>query len=214
MATFFNLDPRVVLAIGAALVLLGLALAFWGRGIWRRIMALIGMVLGGIIGFIAGYAIGGFTVGGYTISPYVLGLILSLIGALIGTLLFAKLVNIALALVIGLAAAALVFFSLGASTGTATLADARVIGAIIAFVVVFALSYYFIEELLAILTAAIGGGLLGFGVGIPLGPAGRSSGCASSPGGCRARRGCRGGEFRGETGPSASTQDRSGLTAA
>src|SRR5206468_2745418 len=106
MATFFSLDPRVVLAIGAALVLLGLALAFWGRGIWRRIMALIGMVLGGIIGFIAGYAIGGFTVGGYTISPYVLGLILSLIGALIGTLLFAKLVNIALALVIGLAAAA------------------------------------------------------------------------------------------------------------
>src|SRR5437867_2369612 len=173
MATFFNLDPRVVLAIGAALVLLGLALAFWGRGIWRRIMALIGMVLGGIIGFIAGYAIGGFTVGGYTISPYVLGLILSLIGALIGTLLFAKLVNIALALVIGLAAAALVFFSLGASTGTATLADARVIGAIIAFVVVFALSYYFIEELLAILTAAIGGALLGFGVYILLWPGGR-----------------------------------------
>ena len=172
MATFFNLDPRVVLAIGAALVLLGLALAFWGRGIWRRIMALIGMVLGGIIGFIAGYAIGGFTVGGYTISPYVLGLILSLIGALIGTLLFAKLVNIALALVIGLAAAALVFFSLGASTGTATLADARVIGAIIAFVVVFALSYYFIEELLAILTAAIGGALLGFGVYILLWPGG------------------------------------------
>src|SRR2546422_105066 len=90
MATFFNLDPRVVLAIGAALVLLGLALAFWGRGIWRRIMALIGMVLGGIIGFI----------------------------------------------------------------------------------VVFALSYYFIEELLAILTAAIGGALLGFGVYILLWPGG------------------------------------------
>src|SRR2546426_10726145 len=119
MATFFILDPRVVLAIGAALVLLGLALAFWGRGIWRMIMALIGMVLGGIIGFIAGYAIGGFTVGGYTISPYVLGLILGLIGALIGTLLFAELVKIALALVIRLAAAAPVFFSPGRPTGTA-----------------------------------------------------------------------------------------------
>src|SRR5881409_504264 len=127
MATFLSLDPRVVLAIGAALVLLGLALAFWGRGIWRRIMALIGMALGGIIGFIAGFAIGGFTVGGYAISPYALGLILGLIGALIGSILFVKLVNIALALIVGLAAAAIVFFSLGPSSG-ATLADARVIG--------------------------------------------------------------------------------------
>src|SRR3989442_10628054 len=114
MATFFSLDPRVVLAIGAALVLLGLALAFWGRGIWRRIMALIGMVLGGIIGFIAGYAIGGFTVGGDTISPYLLGLILRLIGALIGTLLFSKLVKIGLAVVLGFVADALAVFFLGA----------------------------------------------------------------------------------------------------
>src|SRR3989442_5769301 len=110
MATFFSLDPRVVLAIGAALVLLGLALAFWGRGIWRRIMALIGMVLGGIIGFIAGYAIGGFTVGGYTISPYVLGLILSLIGAPISTLPFAALAYIALTLAIPRAAASVLVF--------------------------------------------------------------------------------------------------------
>ena len=51
------LDPTIAVAVGAALVVLGLAFAFWGRGIWKRIMALIGMILGGVLGFIAGFTV-------------------------------------------------------------------------------------------------------------------------------------------------------------
>src|SRR2546428_7828684 len=51
------LDPTIAVAVGAALVVLGLAFAFWGRGIWKRIMALIGMILGGGLGFVAGDAL-------------------------------------------------------------------------------------------------------------------------------------------------------------
>jgi hypothetical protein len=69
--------------------------------------------------------------------------------------------NIALALVMGLLAAALVFFAFGTPTGTA---DPQVIGAIVAFIVVFAVSYYFIEELLGLVTAIIGGILVAIGM--------------------------------------------------
>ena len=41
----FGLDPTLAYVIGGALAVVGLALAFWGRGIWKMIMALIGMVL-------------------------------------------------------------------------------------------------------------------------------------------------------------------------
>jgi hypothetical protein len=168
---FFGLEPTVALAIGAGLTVLGVALAFWGRGIWRRIMTLIGMILGGLLGFVGGFAIGGITIGGYSISPYILGLILSLIGGLIGSILFAKLMNIALAMVIGGLAGGIVFFSFGAPSGTA-LGDARLIGAIVTFIAVFAISYYFIEELLGVITAAIGGLLVGAGAYIILWPGG------------------------------------------
>ena len=159
MATFFGLDPTVALAIGAILIVLGLALALWGRGIWRFLMTLIGMALGSILGFIIGYAIGG----------YLLGLVISLIGATIGSILFGKLVKIALAFVVGLLAAGIVFFAFGAPSGTG-LGDTRAIAAILAFIVVFAIAYYFIEELLGFITAVIGGVLLALGVYIVLGP--------------------------------------------
>jgi len=104
------LDPTIAVAVGAALVVLGLAFAFWGRGIWKRIMALIGMILGGVLGFIAGYAL---------LNGYIGGLVLALVGAFLGSILFWRLMNIALALVMGLLAAALVFFAFGTPTGTA-----------------------------------------------------------------------------------------------
>jgi len=154
----FGLDPTLAYVIGGALAVVGLALAFWGRGIWKMIMALIGMVLGGVLGFIIGFALGG----------YLLGLILGLVGAVIGSILFGKLVKIALALVMGLLAAGVVFLALGAPTGTG-LGDTRVIAAIVSFLIVFALAYYFIEELIGVITAIIGGLLVALGVYIVLG---------------------------------------------
>lgn len=158
MATPLGLDPTLALGIGAALIVLGLALAFWGRGIWRFIMAIIGAALGSILGFIIGFAIAG----------YLLGLGLSFVGAFIGSILFGKLVKIGLALVMGLLAAGIVFLALGAPTGTG-LGDARMIAAIVALLIVFAISYYFIEELIGFITALIGGLLLGLGAWIILG---------------------------------------------
>src|SRR2546426_926460 len=57
----FGLDPTLAYVIGGALAVVGLALAFWGRGIWKMIMALIGMVLGGVLGVITAI-IGGLLV--------------------------------------------------------------------------------------------------------------------------------------------------------
>ncbi len=154
----FGLDPTIAYVIGGVLAVLGLALAFWGRGIWKVVMAIIGMALGSILGFLVGFAIGG----------YLLGLGLGLVGAFLGSILFGKLVKIALALVMGLLAAGAVFLAVGAPSGTG-LGDTRVIAAIAAFLVVFALAYYFIEEVIGFITALIGGLLLALGVYIVLG---------------------------------------------
>lgn len=158
MANVLGLDPTVSLAIGGVLVVLGLAMAFFGRGIWQVLMALIGAVLGAVLGYLIGFLVGG----------NLIGIILSFVGGLLGAVLFGKVVKIALALVMGILAAALVFVLLGSPTGV-TLGDARTIIAIVAFFVVFALSYYFIDELIGIITAAIGGLLTALGVYVILG---------------------------------------------
>src|SRR3972149_3189873 len=147
-----EIDPSLAVFIGAALALVGLALAFWGRSIVARVMAMIGAAIGSILGFLLGVAIAG----------YVGGLILALVGGFIGSLLFGKLVKIGLALVMGLLAAGLVF----------------------------AVAYYFIEEVLGIVTAIIGGILLALGAYILLGPnSGTTAGAAGlvvfPPGGVR-----------------------------
>jgi len=69
----------------------------------------------------------------------------------------------------GLLAAGLIFIAFGVPQVTG-LGDTRVVGAIVALFVVFAISYYFIEEILGIITAIIGGILLGLGMYLLLGP--------------------------------------------
>src|SRR3989337_2683372 len=109
MAAPLGLDPNLALAIGGVLIVLGLALAFWGREIWRMLMAIIGAALGGILGFLLGAGISG--------GSSLLALGLSLVGALIGSILFGWLVKIALALVLGLLAAGVVLVVFGAPSG-------------------------------------------------------------------------------------------------
>ena len=156
------LDPSIVWAIAGILVVVGLAFAFFGRGILRSLMAIIGAVLGGVIGFLAG----AFLVSG---GSSLLAIGLGLVGSFIGFILFWKLVKIGFALALGVLAAALVFIAFGTPTGTGA-GDSRVIAAIVAFLVVFAIAYYFIEELIGIITALIGGILVGAGAYLFLGP--------------------------------------------
>src|SRR2546428_11497291 len=144
-----NLDPNLVLVLAGILVVLGLVLAFFGRGILKKILGFIGMILGGVIGYLGGSAISGGS--GY------LALGLGLVGAFIGLILFWKLVKIGFALALGILAAALVFLSFGPPASPTGAGDSRVIAAIVAFLIVFGISYYFIEELIGIITAIIGG---------------------------------------------------------
>src|SRR6267143_2526031 len=104
-----NLDPNIVLAIAGILVVLGLALAFFGRGILKKIIGIIGMILGGVLGYLGGSVISSGR--GY------LAIGLALVGAFIGLILFWKLVKIGFALALGILAAALVFLSFGTPSG-------------------------------------------------------------------------------------------------
>src|SRR2546427_260015 len=89
-------SPEIRYLLAAILILTGLALAFWGHGLWATVMSLIGALLGSVVGYLFGAALGGDLT----------GLILAIVGAVIGSILFAKLVTVALALLVGLLAAA------------------------------------------------------------------------------------------------------------
>lgn len=157
----FTIDPTVALAIGGILAVIGLVFAFFGRGVWSVLMAIIGSALGAILGYLFGVAIGG--------PSGLLAIGLAFVGGLIGGFLFGKIVKIALALVMGILAAALVFVAFGTPTSGIGIGDLRTIAAVIAFFVVFAISYYFVDELIAIITSIIGGLLVALGTYIILG---------------------------------------------
>src|SRR5467141_798929 len=147
-----NFGPEVTYILAAILIITGLALAFYGHGLWTTVMSMIGALLGSAVGFLFGAALGGM----------VAGLILALVGAVIGSILFTKLVKVALAFLVGLLAAAVVYGLLGGSARfTEGQLDSALIGALL---VVIAISYYFIDDIIGIITAAIGGLLLALGL--------------------------------------------------
>src|SRR5438132_10421496 len=150
-----NFGPEVTYILAAILIVTGLALAFYGHGLWATVMSMIGALLGSAVGFLFGAALGGI----------VIGLILALVGAVIGSILFTKLVKVALAFLVGLLAAAVVYGLLGGQARfTEGSLDAALVGALLVLIVVFAISYYFIDDIIGIITAAIGGLLLALGL--------------------------------------------------
>src|SRR3970282_471872 len=133
------LGPEATLIIGVILVVTGLALAFWGHGIWSSLMSLIGALIGSAVGYLFGAALAG---------GYLAGLLLAAVGAIIGSILFTKLVKVALAFLVGILAAALVYTALGGSAVfVAGQLDARLIVALLVLLLVFAPAYYFIDDL-------------------------------------------------------------------
>src|SRR5467141_1413849 len=91
-----NFGPEVTYILAAILIITGLALAFYGHGLWTTVMSMIGALLGSAVGFLFGAALGGL----------VAGLVLALVGAVIGSILFTEIVKVALAFVVGLLEAA------------------------------------------------------------------------------------------------------------
>ncbi|HLQ42256.1 MAG TPA: hypothetical protein VK189_05320 [Thermoplasmata archaeon] len=148
-------SPEIRYLLAGILILTGLALAFWGHGLWATVMSLIGALLGAVVGYLFGAALGGD----------VAALILAIVGAVIGSILFTKLVKVALAFLVGLLAGAAVYGVLGGRAQfTAGQLDAPLIAAILVLIVVFGISYYYIDDIIGIITAAIGGLLLALGL--------------------------------------------------
>ena len=151
------LAPSAFVIIGVLLIAVGLALAFFGRKAWTPFMSLIGAVLGGSVGYFVGvyYAPGGFLV----------PMALALIGSVLGSVLFNYLVKIALALIAAGVPAALVYLSLAPNpVADQSAQDTRVIVAILVLLVGFAITYYFVEEVIGVVTALVGVFLVGAGV--------------------------------------------------
>lgn len=138
-----NTSPEVLLLIGVAVLVLGFVLAFAGRLAWRPVMGFIGAVLGGLFGFVFGTAVGGVFV----------GLLVSMLGAVIGGMMFAFLMEIGLGVVAGF----LTYIVASALTGS------FIVSAVLAGVV-FVLTIVFVEEAIGIVTAVVGGLLVGIGL--------------------------------------------------
>src|SRR3989454_83030 len=105
-------SPEIRYLLAAILILTGLALAFWGHGLWATVMSMIGALLGAVVGYLFGAALGGDLT----------GLILAIVGAVIGSILFTKLVKVA---TLTAALAGLGVFALGAFMQTAALRRKR-----------------------------------------------------------------------------------------
>lgn len=130
----------ITLLLGLVLLGVGLLLAFFGRAMWESMMAIIG----GFIGWFLAYFFATYIMGW----EWWMAIIVGFVGGMLGSWIFGALVEVALALIVAILAGGLVYILGGA---------AWVIPAIIIFVIVFALSYYFMDDLIAIVTALIGG---------------------------------------------------------
>ena len=147
------LDPTILTVLGGILALVGLLLAFVGRKMWTPFMSLVGAIIGGALGYILGAVFFGNNV----LAAGLLGLI----GSVLGSILFNYLVKIALALIAAAIPAGLAYYGLG---GSGTAQDTAVIAAILVLLAFFAIAYYFVEELIGVVTSLVGGALLGVGV--------------------------------------------------
>jgi len=150
VAAFTIGAPEILMIIAALLILIGIALAFRGRKLWAGLMSIIGAVIGGTLGYLFGMLI----------NDWITALILSMVGAFIGSLLFGYIVKIALAFVTALLLAGLAYIAMGPGMSQ----DLRIVLAAILLLVVYAIAYWFIQEIIAFVTALLGGILVGVGI--------------------------------------------------
>lgn len=138
-----NTSPELLLLIGLVVLCLGFVLALAGRVAWKHVMSFVGGAIGGIMGFVFGTAMGGLLV----------GLIVSMLGAVIGSALFVFLAQLGLGVVAGL----LTYIVASVVVGNAIVS---VMLAGIAFVV----TIVFIQQAIGVVTAVVGGLLVGIGL--------------------------------------------------
>jgi drug/metabolite transporter (DMT)-like permease len=128
----------------------GLTLGFLGRAIWGRLMTLVGIILGAAIGYNVGALI----------IPGLPALALALVGAILGSMVFSWLVEVALA---GMAGALALYVTYRSFLEYVSPDDALIVG-ILSMLVVFSLTFYYMERLMSYVTALIGAVLAGVGL--------------------------------------------------
>ena len=136
-------NEELLLIAAVVFVIIGVFLALVGRRIWKHVMSLIGAVIGGLLGFTIGTAVGG---------PLI-GIITGILGSMVGSAVFIFLARVGIGVVAGL----LSFIVVAAVTGSALLA-------LVAAVIAFALTFAYIEVAIGIVTAVVGGLLVGIGL--------------------------------------------------
>jgi MFS family permease len=136
-------NEELLLLVALVFLFIGLILAFAGRKVWKHVMSLIGAVIGGLLGFTIGTAVGGVLI----------GFITGILGSMVGSAVFIFLARLGIGVVAGL----LTFIVVAEVTGSSVLA-------LVAAVIAFAFTFAYIEVAIGIVTAVVGGLLVGIGL--------------------------------------------------
>ena len=136
------------LVLGIILVAVGLVVAFFGEELWSAALAIIGGLIGGIIGYAIGSAI---------FDNWLVCAAIAVFCAIVGGILFAWMVKVAVAVLIGAVIA-----------GMSWVLTGEIIVALVVFLIAAILAYYFMEKIIEFLTAFAGGAVAGGGVYILL----------------------------------------------
>ncbi|MCJ2555344.1 MAG: hypothetical protein LN410_04000 [Candidatus Thermoplasmatota archaeon] len=130
----------------------GVVLAYFGRAIWGRLMTLVGLILGGSVG----YQFGVLLIPGFG------GIALAVVGALLGAMAFTWLVEVALAGMagfLGLYVSYRSFVDLGVLEPSLAL-----IAGLVIMLVVFSFAFYYMDRIMSYVTALVGAVLAGVGL--------------------------------------------------
>ncbi|MCJ2531046.1 MAG: hypothetical protein LN413_01835 [Candidatus Thermoplasmatota archaeon] len=145
-------DPLVAVVVGVVLLVAGLVLAAFGAGLVRVFMAVLGAIIGGTFGFLGGSLLG------VPIFPVIFGIV----GVIVGVVLFGFVVRAAISLAAGIVVGSVTYLLLGGSTEPGAMIPAEtLVFAFIGFLVGAVLIYVFFNRLLGVITALVGGLLVG-----------------------------------------------------
>ena len=131
-------------------LLIGIVLALFGRSIWGMLLAGIG----GMIGWMLGFAVGVLLFGFGNLMSIILVFICGFVGSFVMGAIFRFLVEAALALLAAILAAGVFWY----------MYPGQVLVALIIFAIVFVISYVFIEKVVVVVTAFIGSIIAGIGI--------------------------------------------------
>jgi hypothetical protein len=132
------------------LLIVGLLLCFFGEFIWELMVSLLGAIIGFMIGSIVGYSL---------TNSSLCALGMGFIGAMLGSMIFQFLAKAAVALLCGVLAFAGVAYLIWKANPDDT--STPIVAGLIAGAVVFVLASWYVEEIVGVFLAAVGGFLIG-----------------------------------------------------